>query len=227
MRGLAHGCLWGALLVAGPSLAQEEAPDAPPPSAGAKRTEALFEEGEAPDPEALDIYEKISRPRGSYARLLLSTGFGGGLRFNNPYRLATQLGESAESVSATAPYWDLGFGATFGNPFGVQHGVVAHLGVSLVGVPQQSINASYLLLYREAAWMLRARAGPTLLISPDVNVGGELAFGGAYFLTGGLGLDLELVGDLFYGAATYETRYSVIPVLSLQGGVIVDFEVLP
>jgi hypothetical protein len=183
---------------------------------------------EEPDPDTLRVYRKISRPRGTYARLLVNTAFGRGFRFNNPFRLDTQLGESAESVSLTAPYWDLGLGAMFGDPYGLQHGGVAHLSVSLSGVPQQALSTSYQLLWRsDSPWMVYGRVGPSFLLSPDPNVGGELAAGGAYFLTGGLGLNLELVGNLFYGAGTYETRYSVIPVVSFQGGIVVDYEVLP
>src|SRR5262249_5432204 len=52
---------------------------------------------------------------------------GTGLRFNNPYRLATPLGSDAESVSRTAAYVDLGLGATFGSPLGFQHGAALRL----------------------------------------------------------------------------------------------------
>jgi hypothetical protein len=75
--------------------------------------------------------------------------------------------------------------------------------------------------------MVYGRVGPSLLLSPDANLGGELGAGGAYFVTGGLGINLEMVGNLFYGAGTYEAKYTVIPVLSLQGGLILDYEVLP
>lgn len=183
---------------------------------------------EEPDPETLRIYKRISEPAEGYAKILLSTAFGRGFRFNNPYRLATQLGDTAESVSLTAPFWDLGFGLTFGDPDGLQHGGVAHLSVALAGVGQQAVSASYLLLWRaDTPWMAYGRVGPSFLLSPDPNVGGELGLGGAYFITGGLGANLELVGNLFYGAGTYEAQYTVIPVLSFQAGIIMDYEVLP
>lgn len=185
-------------------------------------------DSEEPDPETLRIYKKISRPRGSYAKLLLSTGFGRGLRFNNPYRLETQLGDTAESLSLTAPYWDLGLGATSGDPHGWQHGAVGHLSVAIEGVSQQAVSASYLLLWRaDSPWMAFGRVGPSFVLSPDANIGGELGVGGAYFVTGGIGIELEMVGNLFYGAGTYEAQYTVIPVLSFQGGIIIDYEVLP
>ena len=158
----------------------------------------------------------------------MSTAFGRGFRFNNPYRLATPLGDTAESVSLTAPFWDLGFGLTFGDPYGLQHGGVAHLSVALAGVGQQAVSASYLLLWRsDTPWMAYGRVGPSVLLSPDANVGGELGVGGAYFITGGLGANVELIGNLFYGAGTYEAQYTVIPVLSFQAGFIMDYEVLP
>jgi hypothetical protein len=65
------------------------------------------------------------------------------------------------------------------------------------------------------------------VLNPDPNVGGELAFGGAYLLTAGLGLQAEIVGNIFYGAATWEKKITSIPMISLQAGLVVDFEVLP
>jgi hypothetical protein len=75
--------------------------------------------------------------------------------------------------------------------------------------------------------MAIGRAGPSVLLTPDSNVGAELAAGGAWFATTGLGLSSELVFDLFYGAATYERTATAYPVLSLQLAVVVDVEVLP
>ncbi|MFO0616529.1 MAG: hypothetical protein U0414_28305 [Polyangiaceae bacterium] len=90
------------------------------------------------------------------------------------------------------------------------------------------MNVSYILDYRGfASWMVHARIGPTFILSPDLNAGGELAAGFSYFFTGALGLTSEVAFDLFYGAGTLERDYSVIPTLSAQLGVIVDFEVLP
>jgi hypothetical protein len=71
------------------------------------------------------------------------------------------------------------------------------------------------------------RAGAALLTSPDPNVGAEVAFGIGAFLTGAVGATAEVVGNLFYGAGTYDTVYTVVPVVSLQLGLVVDLEVLP
>jgi hypothetical protein len=77
-------------------------------------------------------------------------------------------------------------------------------------------------------WLLGyGRAGAAILTTPDLNVGGELAGGLGYFLTGRVAIAGEIVGDLFYGAATWEKRFTVYPVLSAQLGLMVDYEILP
>jgi len=165
---------------------------------------------------------------GVYAQLFGTMSFGKGLRFNNPYRLATELGQDAQSLSLTSAYVDFGANASFGPPRGFQHGVSLHAGVSMEGVRQGYLSGSYELVFRRyAPWMVHARLGPSVLVSPDVNVGGELAAGFSGFVTGGLGFTSELAFDLFYGAATLDRKVTTIPVLSLQIGVIADFEVLP
>ncbi len=161
-------------------------------------------------------------------QLFATLSFGKGLRFNNPYRLATELGSDASSLSVTAAYVDFGANATFGAPRGLQHGVAVHAGVSMEGVRQAYLSGSYELAFRRyASWMVHARLGPSILLSPDVNVGGEIASGFSGFVTGGLGFTSELSFDLFYGAATLDRKYTTIPVLSLQIGVIADLELLP
>ncbi|MBI4957284.1 MAG: hypothetical protein HY908_35055 [Myxococcales bacterium] len=102
------------------------------------------------------------------------------------------------------------------------------IAAALRGVGQQALSVSYLLLYRaDGPVMPYARAGVSVLTAPDPNVGGELAAGGAYFFTGALGLSAELVGNLFYGAGTYDRQYTAYPVLSLELGLLADLEVLP
>jgi hypothetical protein len=183
-----------------------------------------------------ELYRKLSEERGTYARVLFAASVGTGFRFNNPYRLSTQLGDTAESVSLTPGYFDAALGAAFGVPDGIQHGAMVHLSIGLGGVPQQAVSGSYMVLYR-GPWPLMAygRAGTSVLTSPDPNVGGELAAGGAFFFTGALGITGELVGNLFWGAdvcefataAGCEAEASVIPILSMQIGLIIDYEVLP
>ncbi len=85
-----------------------------------------------------------------------------------------------------------------------------------------------MLLYRGSYALLGyGRLGVSLLTAPDANLGGELGVGGALFVTGALGVTAELVGNLFYGAGSYEAQFTVVPIVSAQAGIIVDLEVLP
>jgi hypothetical protein len=166
--------------------------------------------------------------RGVYVHLFGTAALGRGLRFNNPYRLATPLGDSAESLSLTAPYADLGLAGAFGDPDGLQHGLAVHLSVALEGVPQEVLTPGYLALIRlPPRFLAYGRAGLPVVLEPDASLGAELGAGGAWMATAALGLTAELVGSLFYGAATHERAATAYPILSLQLGVLVDYEVLP
>lgn len=165
---------------------------------------------------------------GTFVHMFGSLAVGRGVRFNNPYRLATPIGDDAESLSWTATYADLAGSALLGNAEGLQHGVSFHLSIALDGVPQEVATPSYIALYPlPPNFFVYGRMGLPIVVEPDTNVGYELAFGGAWLVTAGLGVTSELVGDVFYGAATQEKSVSVIPMLSLQIGVIVDYEILP
>ncbi|MRG90518.1 hypothetical protein [Polyangium spumosum] len=188
---------------------------------------ASGEEDEAAARRAL-LYETLSAKPKGYVRTLAGLSFGSGLRFNNPYRLATQLGASAESPSATAPYLMLTGALAFGPPDGLQHGGTLGLSIALSGVGQTVLTPGYTLMYRGPGRLLvYGRAGPSIVLSPDLNVGLEVAGGTAFFVTGGLGLVLDVAGNLFYGASTWEKKYPTYPVLSASLGVIVDVEFLP
>lgn len=157
-----------------------------------------------------------------------SLSYGRGLRFNNPFRLQTELGDDGESLSLTAGYLDLGIGAALGDAHGLQHGATLHLSVATQGVRQEVLSLSYLTLYPLTRDLLGfARGGFPLVVEPDVGVGLELGAGAAYLLSSGLGLSAELVSSLFFGAATWEHDPNIFPILSLQLGVWVDYEVLP
>jgi len=178
--------------------------------------------------EKAELFAKLSAPPKRYARILAGVGFGAGFRFNNPYRLATQLGPTAESLSTTAPYTMLTLAAAFGAPDGLQHGAFASISFALTGVDQAVFTPGYIMMYRGPHRFLGyVRGGPAIILSPQTNVGGELAVGGAFFLTGSLGLSLDLAGNIFYGASTWEKKYPTYPVFSATAGLIVDFEVLP
>lgn len=174
---------------------------------------------------AADVDAAETKP--GYAGLFVTALVGDGLRFNNPYRLATPLGSNAESVSRTAAYFDLGLAMTLGAPSGFQHGVAFRTTVAVEGVPQGVLTPSYLLWRRWRSWAAYARAGMPLVVSPDVTFGLESGLGGVWFARGGLGLTAELVGDVFYGAGTREAATPAYPVLSGQLGLTVAYEVLP
>ncbi len=183
-----------------------------------------------PQPKPLGAAERralLASPD-AYANLFGAISFGDGLRFNNPYRLHTELGSTARSVSLTAPYVDFAGAVTFGKPDSIQHGAALHAGVSTSGPEQTFLSLSYLAAYRAGrSFMVYGRIGPDVLLSPDPNVGGELAGSFSYFFTGALGLTSELAFDLFYGAGTLDKNYTVYPILSGQLGIIVNYEVLP
>lgn len=194
------------------------------------------------DAEAIELSGRVAAEdaasRSSAIRTPLDVGtpfrlFGGfvigrGLRFNNPYRLQTELGDDAESLSLTATYADVQAGIAFGGSGRVSHGGALHASFALGGVPQQVIAPSYLLLYRlDPRFELCGRAGVPVVLSPQSTIGFEVAGGGIFRLTAALGLTASLVGSLFYGAATLETSRTAIPVASLELGVRYDYEVLP
>lgn len=165
---------------------------------------------------------------GTYVHGFGTLSFGKGFRFNNPYRLATPIGDSPESVSFTAGYLDLGLGATFGPVKGLQHGGEVALAMATDGISQQVLGFSYVALWPLADQaLLRGRAGVPIVLGPDANIGFELAAGGAWLFTGGIGVSAELVGSLYYGAATLDASSSTIPLLTFELGVWMDYEVLP
>ena len=167
------------------------------------------------------------RTRPGYVQLFLTTFFGDGLRFNNPYRLSTPLGSDAQSVSRTAPYIDVGVGATFGNPLGFQHGATLRTSAALSGVGQVVMTPSYLGYRRWSALALYGRAGVPVVVTPDATWGLEAGVGATWYFLGGIGVAAEMVGDVFYGAGTRDKATVTYPVLSGQLGFVVAYEVLP
>jgi len=167
----------------------------------------------------------LDAPRGA-SRWLASAALGRALRFDNPYRLATPLGETPASVSATAPYVDLAVGWSRGGPSRIQHGAVLAWSVAVAGVRQSALAPGYLAVLRPVArWHLRWRLGPSAVLEPDPTVGWEAAVGGAWYARAGMGLTVELSGSVFYGAATREHERTTIPLAGLSFGWIVDYEV--
>jgi hypothetical protein len=159
---------------------------------------------------------------------LMATSFvGDGLRFNNPYRLATPLGSTAESISRTAAYVDLGIGAVFGDPLGVRSGGALRMSVALEGVPQSVMTPSYLLWRRWRAWGAYGRLGVPVVLTPEVTWGLEVGAALVWFARGGIGIAGEVTGDLFYGAGTREVATPAYPVLGAQLGLVIDYEAFP
>lgn len=155
-------------------------------------------------------------------------GVGQSFRFNNPYRLSSELGDSAESVSVPAPYFDLRLGGTIRGTGLLSHGLEVDGSFALGGVPQEVVSPSYLVLvHLVPRWSLRGRAGIPIVIEPDANAGFEIAAGGIFWGTAALGITLDFVGSLFFGAATLDTPRTTIPLLSTEVGVVYDYEVLP
>lgn len=162
-----------------------------------------------------------------YFQLQAQSLVGTGLRFNNPYRLATVLGETAESVSRTPVYLDLGAAVLFGGPTRFQHGAQLGFSIALEGVRQAVFTPSYVLARRRGMFAVQARVGTPIVLTPDVTVGGELALAGTWFFRAALGLRAEVVGDVFYGAGTVERKVPAYPMLSFAAGLVVAYEVLP
>ncbi len=159
--------------------------------------------------------------------LMVTSFVGDGLRFNNPYRLATPLGASAESVSRTATYGDFGFAVVGGDPSGIRSGAALRLSMAIEGVPQSVMTPSYLAWRRWRHWAAYGRVGTPLVLTPSLTWGLEASAGAVWLVRGGIGIATELVGDLFYGAGTREAATPAYPVLSAQLGLILDYEVLP
>ena len=165
---------------------------------------------------------------GVYTHLMATASIGDSLRFNNPFRLANQLGSTGESLSRTPVYANLGAAAAWGNPDGWQHGGSLQWSRALVGLPQHVVTPGYVLVQGGwRPWIAWGRAGVPIILNPDWGAGGELGVGGAWLISAGLGLQAELIGDVFYGAATWDKGITTIPMLSLQIGLLADHEVLP
>jgi hypothetical protein len=89
------------------------------------------------------------------------------------------------------------------------------------------ITPSYGVFQRGAWFGGWARFGFPILLAPDLNVGPEVAFGGAFYVRSGIAITTEIIGDLFWGAATPDDKRPIYPVLSGQLGVMLEWEQLP
>jgi hypothetical protein len=156
-----------------------------------------------------------------------SLSIGRGFRFNNPYRLATPLGDTAESVSLAATYLDLGLALLLG-PRDFRQGASLSGAVALEGIGQFVLTPSYLAQIGVGeAIGLRGRAGIPIVVAPDTTLGLEAGVGSSLDLAYGVGALLELVGSVYFGAATDTTSVTTIPMLSLQVGLFFEHQVSP
>ena len=190
---------------------------------------ARAEAGSSSAAPTRELYRTPIADADAYFHGFGSLSLGKGMRFNNPYRLATPLGDTPESVSLSAAYYDLGLGLVYGPARGLAHGAVLHLSIAAQGIPQEVLSVSYTALERldNGRILLLGRAGMPIVLSPDLSAGLEAAVGSAYMITAGLGVQAELIGSLFYGAATQDRSITTIPMLSAQLGLFIDYEVLP
>jgi hypothetical protein len=234
VRGAGNVSSWGpcsalgvCLLAAQLSTREARAEDPPPAASDAPATPAASAGPRTSDDTAADL-RALGRRFDLDKRIIGTLEFGRGFRFNNPYRLATELGKDAQSVSLTAAYADLGLGVAFGAPDGLQHGAAVHASFAMAGVPQAVITPTYLMAYRgPLSLMAYARLGPSIILTPDVTAGGEVAGGFAWFVTGKLAVAAEIVFDLYYGAGTNQVSIATYPILSGQLGLLFDQEFLP
>jgi hypothetical protein len=179
------------------------------------------------EPSPVAVGQGSSAVGARSARFLAALSVGKGLRFNNPYRLATPLGDSAESVSLSATYLDAGLGVLLPAVPRVEHGPSLDVLLALDGIGQLGVTPSYLLLFEPKPSLgLRGRLGLPLVVAPDASVGLEAGLGAQLPLAYGFGLTGELVGTVFFGAATEQKTVTTIPMLALQLGVCFDERVV-
>jgi len=108
-----------------------------------------------------------------------------------------------------------------------QPGFSLHVSLALEGVQQTAVAPTFVVYRRFRDLGAYARAGFSIVATPETTWGMEGALGGIWFVRGGIGLVAEIVGDLFYGAGTREVSAAAYPVLSGQIGLTVAWEVIP
>ena len=225
MRALAAAVTLALLVCAAPAFADDSDPDVP----ASKRADTNEDEPGGSTKAGSNAGEGFAprTRRAGWADIFATAFVGDGLRFNNPYRLATVLGSTAESLSRTAAYADVGGAMVLGDPTRLAHGLAFRASVAVEGVPQTVLTPSYLVFHRWGPWGAYGRAGAAIVVTPDTTWGFEGAAGGVWFPRAGVGFAAELVGDVFYGAGTRDVQVATYPVLSLEGGLWLSWEAMP
>lgn len=127
------------------------------------------------------------------------------------------------------------FGAiVFGGGEGWRHGVGAGVSVNLSGDGPsgepgvdggaQWVAGPYYLAYIRLGWdfLVAGKLGVPVALTGGLSPGVELAPSLTYFFTAGFGLYLEATASVWFGAAS-----TIHPVVSGEGGIVLDYEVLP
>jgi len=148
-----------------------------------------------------------------------------------PLRLTTN---DTFDQSALAPvFTDALAGYVFAGSGGLRHGAGLGLSLSLtedggftepvLRYEQFVITPSYLLaLPFDPAWFALAHAGIPIVLTGGTTAGIEAAFAIGYRLLAGFGVFAEAGIDVFMGTAS-----TVHPIVSIEGGAFLDYEVLP
>ncbi|MFT5359276.1 MAG: hypothetical protein ACI9KE_006519 [Polyangiales bacterium] len=77
------------------------------------------------------------------------------------------------------------------------------------------------------AWVVTARVGIPIVVSPDVTAGAELAFGAQFFARAGIAIFAEAIYDVFVGGRVRDGSRSTHHLLALEVGLQFELEVLP
>lgn len=161
------------------------------------------------------------------ARILVSAGGGSSVR------IIQDLDFSQDRVGTG--FIDV-FGAYVlpGAEGSLRHGVGLGLSLNLTGDGpshdlgidggNQLVLAPYYLAYLRFGMdiVLGGKVGVPFALAPGLAPGVELALSFSYFLTAGFGLYVEPSASIWWGSAG-----TLHPIASIEGGVMIDYEVLP
>ncbi|MCS6797593.1 MAG: hypothetical protein NZ898_03520 [Myxococcota bacterium] len=187
----------------------------------------------------VDPFEPLAPPEP--ARIVVQVGLGTSLRpvqnvdfeFSQGLFAPGFLDGHVAYVLPTAAAWRHGFGVDIsvgltgdGNVLTGVDGLVEILtgqAVQPPNGPQMSIAPTYRLYRRlEEDWVLGARAAMPVNVTPNLSPGLELSGQVARMLTAGLGPYAELGASAWLGSSG-----TVHPLLSVEVGLLLDYEVLP